>query len=162
MYRFYSKASVWSIGFGNLSWQYRLDVLMLHRSLLLTYQKKKKSLNFILTWWWSDNEKCCIFQQKNLPVDKLECTRYNFFIKKKARIDISQGWMKEWTFALKISNQVSTQDQSRQMRSDNAVKRKLGSSSLLGDKLPLSCEERAIVFWIMTLACWIILTLEKE
>lgn len=116
---------------------------------------KKKSLNFILTWWWSDNEKCCIFQQKNVQ-DII------FPYKKKARIDIPQGWMKEWTFALKISNQVSTQDQSRQMRSDNAVKRKLGSSSLLGDKLPLSCEERAIVFWIMTLACWIILTLEKE
>lgn len=80
----------------------------------INLSKKKKSLNFILTWWWSDNEKCCIFQQKNLPVDKLECTRYNFSIKKKARIDISQGWMKEWTFALKISNQVSTQDQSRQ------------------------------------------------
>lgn len=49
---FYSKASVWSIGFGNLSWQYRLDVLMLHRSLLLTYQKKKNRL--IL--FWRDDE----------------------------------------------------------------------------------------------------------
>lgn len=128
----------------------------------INLSKIKNSLNFILTWWWSDNKKCCIFQQKNLLVDKLECLRYNFSVKKKAWIDISEGLMKEWTFALKISNQVSTGDQSRQMRSDSVVKKKLGSSSRLGDKLPLSCEERAIVFWIMTLACWIILTLKKE
>lgn len=162
MYRFYSKASVWSIGFGNLSWQYRLDVLMLHRSLLLTYQKKK---NRLILFWRDDEatmKNAASFSKKIFQWTNWNVQDIIFPYKKKAGIDISQGWMKEWTFALKISNQVSTQDQSRQMRSDNAVKRKLGSSSLLGDKLPLSCEERAIVFWIMTLACWIILTLEKE
>lgn len=50
----------------------------------INLSKIKNSLNFILTWWWSDNKKCCIFQQKYLLVDKLECLRYNFSVKKKS------------------------------------------------------------------------------
>lgn len=71
----------------------------------------KKKNRLIL--FWRDDEATMknsasfskkIFQWTNWNVQDII-----FPYKKKARIDIPQGWMKEWTFALKISNQVSTQ-----------------------------------------------------
>lgn len=98
----------------------------------INLSKKKK--NCLILFWRDDEatmKNAASFSKKIFQWTNWNVQDIIFPYKKKAWIDIPQGWMKEWTFALKISNQVSTQDQSRQMRSDNAVKRKLDQAAFL-------------------------------